>query len=222
MTTLSSALNTIGLTFDLSPHDLISYAALDPHGGYHAAYEDGFPTGSLWRVEGRVLYALTRALRPETALELGTWHGASATHILQGLHDNGENDGSTLDCVDNRAYGDITIGDMIPLDLRLYATIHAKSLEEFIEYVAPSVSQGYGYDFIFEDAMHTVEQVELVWKHAAQLLRPGGMIISHDAMHTVAGEVVREGIARAGYGDEVIKVLIEPSDCGLALWRKSL
>lgn len=222
---LKYALNDISHMFHiLTPADVIPFAAQDPHGGYHADYDDGFPSGSLWRVEGQFLYALVRALKPRSVLELGTWHGASATHILQALHDNGvsgDTDG-TLDCVDNRAYGDIVIGNMIPLDLRLYATIHAKSLEEFITDVTPSLDQGYRYDFIFEDAMHTVEQVEIVWSAADRLLNPGGMIISHDACHPIAGSIIREGIARAGYADEARTVLIEPADCGFAVWRKPL
>lgn len=217
--TLSTALRGIALSFGLDYPSLVEYTALDPHGGYHAAYEDGFPTGSLWRVEGQVLYALIRALKPESVLELGTWHGASATHLLQGIADN---EYGGLDCVDNKAYGDITIGDMIPDDLRYHdsrywLTVFPNSLELIVDIALKS---GDRYDFIFEDAMHTAEQVEFVWKHADQLLRPGGVIISHDAMHPIAGEAIREGIARAGYGDKTINVLIDPSDCGLAIWRK--
>jgi predicted O-methyltransferase YrrM len=220
---LKSALSRIAYAFNLNPLELDMASHEDPHGGYHAAYDDGFPVGSMWRVEGQFLYALIRALKPVNVLELGTWHGCSATHILQALHDNGTSgdaDG-TLDCVDNRAYGDIVIGDMIPLDLRLYANIHAKSLEGFIADIAPAL-ETHRYDLIFEDAMHTVEQVELVWKNADRLLTPGGVIISHDAMHAIAGPVVQEGIARAGYAKKVVSVLIEPADCGFAVWRKAL
>lgn len=213
---LSTALKGLARSFDLDYQALVDYAAEDPHGGYHAAYDDGFPSGSLWRVEGQVLYALVRALKPLRVLELGTWHGASATHILQGLKDN---DYGWLWSVDSRAYGDIEIGGMIPGDLRGYANIHAARLETFIDM---AINLDTRYDLIFEDAMHTVEQVEFVWSHADQLLRPGGMIISHDAMHPIAGPVVREGIVRAGYADKTVNVLIEPSDCGLALWRKPL
>lgn len=211
---LTVALLRIADQFDLSRAALIDFAAQDPHGGYHADYDDGFPSGSLWRVEGQFLYALIRALKPQKVLELGTWHGASATHILQALKDNG---GGGLDYVDNRAYGDIVIGGMIPKDLLVYSMPHATSLEKEIE---DGIWYKRKYDFIFEDAMHTAEQVEFVWKHADALLNPGGVIVSHDAMHAVAGEAVREGIRRAGY--ETTNVLIAPADCGFAVWRKSL
>ena len=216
MVSLKSALTQIGHAFNINPIELDMASHEDPHGGYHSAYDDGFPTGSLWRVEGQFLYALIRALKPEWLVEFGTWHGASATHITQAIDDN---DYGMLGCVDNRAYGDIVIGDMIPANLRPLATIHSISLEDAIAF---AVEEGRTYDFIFEDAMHDAPQVEFVWEHADALLNPGGMIISHDAMHPIAGPVVREGIARAGYADKTVNVLIEPADCGFAIWRKPL
>jgi predicted O-methyltransferase YrrM len=209
---LEYALNHISHVFGiLTPADVIPYAAQDLHGGYNAAYDDGFPSGSLWRVEGQALYAIIRALKPQNVLELGTWHGASATHILQALHDN---NGGHLDCVDSRAYGDIAIGDMIPDTLRSRVTIHQTTFEQHL-----ATLKANSYDFIFEDGMHDAPQVAFLWGEAKRLLKPGGMIVSHDAMHAIAGPAVREGIAQAGYG--TLNVLIAPADCGFAVWRKA-
>ena len=219
---LNYALQHIAHTFGFLPSEMIRYAALDPHGGYNSAYDDGFPTGSLWRVEGQALYAIVRALRPASVLELGTWHGASATHLLQGIHDNQY---GGLTCVDSRAYGDIEIGGMIPALLKKNAFITLTRIEQFIP---RALKEGWRYDLIFEDGMHDAEQVAFIWQHADKLLNPGGMIISHDAMHAIAGEAIREGIARAGYvngdgmGNSVMNVLIAPADCGFAVWRKRL
>lgn len=213
---LEYACNAIGQFLDLNPSNMIRYAHEDPHGGYNSAYDDGFPTGSLWRVEGQVLYALVRALRPLNVLELGTWHGASATHILQGVADN---KAGGLTCIDSRAYGDIVIGGMIPQALKPLAFIHDMRIETFIP---RAIQEGWTYDLIFEDGMHDMEQVEFVWKHADKLLNPRGMIISHDACHAIAGEAVREGIAKAGYEGKTTNVLISPADCGFALYRKGL
>jgi len=213
---LKSALSRIAYAFNLNPLELDMASHEDPHGGYHAAYDDGFPVGSMWRVEGQFLYALIRALTPISVLELGTSHGCSATHILQALTDNGV---GTLECIDNRSQVSV-IGDMIPNHLRLHlAPIVPATLEQIIEI---SIEDNETFDVIFEDAMHTVEQVELVWKNADRLLNPGGVIISHDAMHAIAGPVVQEGIARAGYAKKAVSVLIEPADCGFAVWRKAL
>jgi predicted O-methyltransferase YrrM len=211
---LSAAFMKIDAPFSLDARALIDHAAHDPHGGYHANYEDGFPSGSLWRVEGQFLYAIARALKPAKVLELGTWHGASATHLLQALHDNGM---GALECVDSRAYGNVVIGGMIPDALRYRVAIHPITFEDMLD---TALRQGHQYDLIFEDGMHDAEQVELVWRVAKRLLRLGGMIVSHDAMHPVAGFAVREGIAKAGY--QSTNVLIAPADCGFALWRKWL
>jgi predicted O-methyltransferase YrrM len=212
---LKSALATIGHAFALDPLELDMAAREDPHGGYHSAYDDGFPVGSMWRVEGQFLYALIRALKPLSVLELGTSHGCSATHILQSLSDNGI---GTMDCVDNGSQVGV-IGDMIPDYLRERVSIHPTSLENMINSVLDMEAT---YDVIFEDAMHTIEQVDYVWAMAGGILNPGGMIISHDAAHVLVGADVQKGIARAGYADRALTVLIEPADCGFAVWRKPL
>ena len=215
---LPLALNHISHVFHiLTPADVFPFVALDPHGGYHAGYEDGFTMGSMWRVEGQVVYALARALKPLNVLELGTSRGCSATHVLQALHDNKR---GHLDCVDNGSQVSV-IGDLIPDDLRANVTINRAGMEDFV----PGLLDG-SYDMIIEDGNHLPEQVAFVWGQANRLLRAGGIIVSHDAMHATAGPAVREGIARAGYADTmgygngVMYVLIEPSDCGLAIWRK--
>lgn len=212
-----NAFSLISRELDIAnPFTLDAYAREDPHGGYHAQYDDGFPTGSLWRVEGQLLYALVRILHPLNVLELGTWYGASATHLLQGIADN---KAGGLTCIDSRAYGDIVIGGMIPDHLKPLATIRDTRIETFIPH---ALKEGWTYDLIFEDGMHDAEQVEFVWRHADKLLSPRGVILSHDACHAIAGAAVREGISKAGYGDKTTNVLIAPADCGFAIYRKGL
>lgn len=211
---LDIALDNIATAFDLDTDTLIDYAGEDSVGGYHASYDDGFPIGSMWRVEGQILYALTRALKPQNVLELGTSRGCSATHILTALLRNG---GGFLECVDNGSHTP-AVGDLIPSQFEGRYQIHRIDMEDFIA-TTPDAS----YDLILEDGMHSPEQVEMVWRAAWRLLRPGGMIFSHDAEHFVVGEAVREGIARAGYfslSNPARTYLIAPSDCGYGVWRK--
>lgn len=208
---LPIALTHIASRLNLDAAPLIQYAHEDPHGGYHANHEDGFTMGSMWRVEGQVVYALVRALKPLRVLELGTSRGCSATHVLQALHDNGR---GTLDCVDNGSQVSV-IGDLIPDDLRGNVTIHRAGMEDFI----PGLMDG-SYDMIVEDGSHLPEQVAFVWSMADRLLTPGGVIVSHDAMHATAGPMVQAGLALAGYADKALSILIDPADCGLAIWRK--
>lgn len=225
---LHDALDSIGTTFGFNVDTLIEYASLDPHGGYHAQYDDGFPTGSVWRVEGQTLYAIVRALidsLPDktyfVALELGTHFGCSATHILQAIRDSGG--GCTLVCVDLNG----AAGNMIPNHLLDYVEFVRGDMFEYLRRIEESgVTK---FDFIFEDGSHHTEDVEKVWRAAYSLLTPGGVIVTHDAEHWHApsnsgvGAMVREGIARAGYFAAVPPAktyLIAPSDCGFAVWRK--
>lgn len=207
------ALTYIAGHLNLDTAALIDYAYNDPHGGYHAGYEDGFTMGSMWRVEGKFVHALARALKPLNVLELGTSRGCSATHVLQAIDDNKR---GHLDCVDNGSQVSV-IGDLIPDDLRANVTINRAGMEDFV----PKLLDG-SYDMIIEDGNHLPEQVAFVWGQANRLLRPGGIIVSHDAAHVTAGPMVREGLARAGYAERVTIVLIEPADCGLAIWRKDI
>lgn len=71
-------------------------------------------------------------------------------------------------------------------------------------------------DLIFEDMSGWRE---FAWRVGGyRLLRPGGFIVSHDVLHpSVGGDVMRD-IGAAGFSD-VLTLLIEPSDCGLAIWQ---
>lgn len=204
---LPSALEQIAHQYGLDAAELTAYAHEDPHTGFNT----GWPTGSIWQVEGQVLYALVRALKPATVLELGTWYGCSATHILQAMHDNRW---GALMAVDNHIQGGpAVIGDRIPDDLRgRFEFTHM----DIFEYVTTTDAQ---FDFIFEDGMHDRAQVAAVWSAAQHILAPGGVMISHDATHFVVGPDVQAGMIQAGVTDALF-LNIDPADCGLAVWRK--
>jgi predicted O-methyltransferase YrrM len=204
---LPSALEQIAHQYGLDAAELIAYASEDPHTGFNT----GWPTGSIWQVEGQVLYALVRALKPKTALELGTWYGCSATHILQAMHDNRW---GALQAVDNHVQGGpAVIGDRIPDDLR--GRFEFTDMD-IMAYVATADEQ---FDLIFEDGMHDRAQVAAVWSAAQRILAPGGLMISHDATHFVVGPDVQAGMNQAGITDALF-LNIDPADCGLAVWRK--
>jgi predicted O-methyltransferase YrrM len=46
--------------------------------------------GQLWRADRKLLYQTIRKIKPNTVLEVGTWHGGGSTYFIsQALHDNG-------------------------------------------------------------------------------------------------------------------------------------
>lgn len=201
---LTAALTMVAAQLHLDV-SLLDYPAHDPHGGYPEA----FPTGSMWQVEGQFLYSLIRALKPLRILEIGTSHGCSATHMLQAQKDNGNH--GVVVSIDNQSQVGLA-GDMIPRVLTQDWIIYREDLYNYL--TAPDIGQ---FDFILEDAMHSPEQVAFIWSLIPTLLRPGGVMVSHDAAHHLVGKDVMTGIAQAGYDAQVYA--IDPADCGFAVWR---
>lgn len=205
---LQEALTAIAEQLDLDAGELWYFAVLDTVGGY----EPGNPNtpwsvGSMFGVEGQVLYALTRALFPDLIGEFGTHDGCSATHFLAAIDANNRH--GRLISVDPWEGA----GSRIPA---FYRGFMGQFFMDGIEYLlsVPDAS----FDILFEDMMHSVEQVRDWWMVAQRKIKPGGLIISHDAAHFLVGNDVRRGIAAAGVSDAQV-YLIEPSDCGLAIWR---
>lgn len=196
---------------------LRAYAAADPYPrlGWDGGQGEA-PIGSVWSVEGIVLYALVRWAAPETVIELGTSAGASTTHLAAALEANG---GGTFTSVDNLSilspgYG---CGELIPDALRARVKLVEANGVTFIQGQARA-------DFILEDMVHMPESVSAVWARALDILTPGGLIVSHDAAHPLYTDHVQAGIA-AALGDDPqpapLLLLIRPSDTGLVIWRKS-
>lgn len=211
---LEAALTRIASAYQLDAPQLITYANEDRHTGWDKGAGQ-WPVGSLWRVEGQTLYALVRAFQPRRLLELGTGYGCSATHLLQALAANGHE--AALTCVDSGVhrltFGPGSIGEGIPPALRSMVQIEVNSIDAYAQ------TEHAPFDFIFEDGMHSPDQVYTVWSSLPRLLKPGGVIVSHDALHYLVGADVRHGIEHAGITD-ALYLDIEPADCGLAIWKK--
>lgn len=216
MITLTGELNAV-LT-QLAAHmgwdaaALIRYAAEDPHPrmGWDSGAGEA-PVGSLFSVEGRILYALVRMFRPILVLELGTCVGASTTHLAAALHDHGT---GRLVTVDSKAQlGTWAVGQLVPDIYRDRVGFLTGDGVEALRKYRGSI------DFIFEDLMHSTPQVAEIARLAIDKLEPGGLLVSHDANHYIVGHEVRDGFTAAGL--EPVIVMPEPSDCGLAIWRKS-
>jgi predicted O-methyltransferase YrrM len=200
---LSEALHRIAEYLNLSADELIAYAGEDTVGGYH---EDAslakWPMGSVWEVEGQILYAIVRALKPKRSLAIGHLEGCSSAHICEALHANGS---GKLDIIDKN--------DEVTLDSQ-YAGIAKLKQADLFTYRWP---RG-GYQFVFEDAMHTEETTEKSWRVFHDKAQPGSVIVSHDSEHYRIGDGVKRGIERVT--TDYISLLIEPGKCGLAIGRK--
>lgn len=207
---LNASLELIAERFGLDFSDLVIYAAEDALGGWHPDPALAkWPVGSMFGVEGQILYALCRALKPVSVINLGVYHGCSVAHIAAALKQNGNEKG--------RVYA-------VDLTIREWPLMPA----ELMPYIVPVESEGVAYLhkkwpaktlMIVEDLIHSEPEVRAVWEAAMPKIAAGGMIISHDSAHFLVGDDVSNGIVMAG-ADTALTVLTEPSDCGLTLWVK--
>lgn len=189
---------------DLDADALEAFGNEDSIGGY----KSGWPVGSIFGSEGQILYAITRALRPEHVFEIGTHHGCSAAHFLTALD---KNESGTLHSIDILE----SAGDLIPDLLKARWKFYAMDAVDFMKSRARSMKKR--PLIVFEDGPHDYEFTRNALQ-AARELSPD-LIISHDVLHyLVGGEMRRAWIEVFGEGG-YIAVMPDGSDCGLGIWR---
>lgn len=207
---LESALKELAAFYNLDANDLIDYAAEDEIGGFHTDPDQKkWIVGSVWGVEGQVLYALTRAIKPSVVFEFGTAHGCSAAHISAAL-------------VKNRGKGRLICVDRSG-DRRIRENFTAAQLRRTEPVVGEVMAFIETADFsdvglIFDDAFHDHDGEAGLWKALAEKVEPGTFIVSHDVAHDTVGTPTAEGIIEA-VGMNWLKLRIDPADCGLGIWR---
>jgi len=186
---LTAALTAIAAQIGMDANQLIQYA--DDYQGDN---------------ERKVLNAIVRTLQPRNCLELGTHTGEGTTCILAALSHVYEKHITTVDIST-----DTIIGSAIPANLRPYVTLVNANIDVWI-------GEQSGYDFIFDDAAHSIHQVQEIYKWLDQLLNPGGVIMSHDAAVEGIGAYIREGQMKCGYDLPVYQ--IDPLPWGYSVYRK--
>lgn len=216
---LNDILLLIAAQIKVDGNDLIKYAIEDELGGYHIDEDKRlFPMGSLWGSEGKILYAITRAIKPELIVQVGGWVGCSAAHFALACKANGK---GRVVSIDNGQDGQIH-GSHIPRLLNEYVELITANGEDWLAEQADD-----SIDLVFEDAGHSRESVAAISKVALQKLLPGGLLINHDAAHDFAfvgggarifspvGKQVRDGLEDAGARFKPYRT--DDSDCGLSI-----
>ncbi len=205
MTALIDTLFQIEKQLGLDLDSLLPLAEQDSIGGFHPdPAQRQWGMGAIFSVEGQTLYALIRALKPQTVVEIGSGTGCSATHICSALKANGHGHLTTVDRGNT---------PQIPADLLDYVTIEAG---DGINYLAllPDGS----VDFLLEDADHTADMCAAIGELAKTKLKPGGVLLIHDAAHWAVGADVRRGYDMVGLELRVYRT--DPSDCGWGVWMR--
>lgn len=216
---LNAALKMIAKQTGLDADELIAYAAEDTIGGYHWRRSDAkFQAGSIWGVEGQVLYALVRAMKPNFVVEIGGWVGCSTTHLAAAIKANGR---GTVYSVDNQSEGAYNWKDFSQ-DLRKFVElVHANGEDWLAE------QEDHSIDLLFDDASHAFTLVKTIGELAQKKVSYDGVLVTHDAGHDFAylgngqatpsplGDRIRSALAEAKLS--YVPYLIDPSDCGLAI-----
>lgn len=184
---------------------LLPFAEMDGIGGYHPDPSQRlWGAGAIWDVEGRTIYALIRALKPVNVVEIGSGTGCSTNHIIAALWANERGHVVTLDRGNTPS---------IPDSLSDYVTVLSGDAFEYLELLPDN-----SIDFILEDADHSEAMCYRVGELAKTKLKPGGVLMAHDAVHFGVGKDVRAGYDRAGL--DVRTYLTDPSDCGWGVWKR--
>lgn len=200
---LNTNLQQIADDFGLDASALIRYAKEDKRKGNH----EGNPHGTSYGIEGQLLYALVRELKPKRILEIGTYQGGGTSHLAAACKANGVGEVVTVDIWEGA-------GQHVEKEvLDIVTIVHSN-----IDYYLPLINEP--FDFIFEDGEHAEGQVHNIYKYLPKILNPGGYILSHDIAMDGVGDYIRNGIQKGGISLEQIKVYItHPSPCGLSMYR---
>lgn len=208
---LNDALSKLATLLDLNADDLIQYAASDTIGGYSpVSGQSLWPIGSIFDVEGRVLFAVVRAMKPLNVFNLGVYHGASVAHIAAALKANG-NPKARVYAVDREPVDTSAIAE----DLLPYVKFVESDAAAFLQERWPAK-----VSVIFEDLQHEEEPTREVWEILKSKLNIGGIAIAHDYAHPLVGPAMQAALEGAEI-DGGLPLLISPSDCGLYCWRQS-
>lgn len=136
-------------------------------------------------LQGRTLKMLTRMIRPQRVLELGTFSGYSALCMAEGLPEGGRID--TVEADDEledfirKAFADSPEGEKI--------TLHIADALKFME-----GCEAESYDMIFMDADKRL--YPQYYGEALRVLRPGGFLIADNTLwdgHVVEPDHFRDG-----------------------------
>lgn len=166
--------------------------------------------GALSHTEGLALYGIAVATQAKRIIELGTFAGHSTNYLAAAARRNK----GVVDTVDNVWYwGGVWRGQNITLGNRSVVKRHKS---DALDYLCKQRMES--VDLIFEDTSHAyVGTTQLIYA-SRTTLKPGGILILHDAFVDVEGCEVRRAVKESPL--EFLCITINPGRQGLAVWRK--
>jgi predicted O-methyltransferase YrrM len=122
-------------------------------------------------LEAEITYLLLRDVRPETVVEIGTFHGWSTTWILRALRDNGIGHLHSFDIVDN-------VLSNVPDELAANRWTFTKGDVKTTRPRIPTDA-----DYLFIDAAHSARFAHWYIANLLPAMRPGIPVSVHDVFH---------------------------------------
>lgn len=149
--------------------------------------------GNVNMPEGRFLFAVIRALRPEFVIETGVAAGVSSSFLIAALIENGSGTLYSVDlptegngrlrCSDTVEYSwpDKGVAWAIPAEMRArIGERHVLVLED-VRSALPQILRKIPHvDFFFHDDLHLPEHMHWEYESVWPKLRDGGVLASHD------------------------------------------
>lgn len=125
-------------------------------------------------------YAIVRAVRPGLILETGIANGVSSAYILLAMKRNQKGSLHSID-VNDGSYlpSDKGVGWIVPDWLRHRWTVHLGDAKTLLPHV---LKESRPLDIFIHDSLHTYEHMKFEYEQAYPYLRPGGILISDDAL----------------------------------------
>jgi len=130
------------------------------------------------------LYGLARALKPKTAVEIGSARGKSACFLGLALKENGSGKLYAIDPHAPTAWNDLESTDTIE-DMR--RNISALGLEQIVEIVRTTSGEAVRtwarpIDLLFIDGDHSFDGVKSDWDSFSPFVTEFGLVVFHDTM----------------------------------------
>lgn len=129
-----------------------------------------------WEAEFSVALELYRRVRPESVLEVGTYHGGTLYHWLQNA-----GPGARLMSVDSYGVGVDNrhlYDEWVPDGVELRVIAGDSHAVETVEQVITSAP----FDWVFIDAGHYYNEVLADWRLYRPMVAEGGVVLFHDIL----------------------------------------
>jgi hypothetical protein len=202
----------VAKVLDIPAAELIRACAEDPISGYNPDLLDGgyWQTGCIYEHEGRLLYGLVRVLQPEVIVEVGRFRGCSTAHLAAACAANDKGYVYSFDV--------IPYVPRIPAELEMW--YHPFVVAPGVDYLDAFPMPGgvvLTADFVFEDADHSYETTQHIWRSLKPRLNDNAVLVCHDWFEVAAAGMVKA--YREELGEPDYAFVAPPSTCGLAIKR---